>query len=254
MSEHKPSGGHDGGGSMRWLLTYADMVTLLMVFFIVLYAMSEVDKGKYQQVSTALRQALGGGNMVIPLPGGGDGVSAPPVPAPAPPTPPVVTDSNQLIKSIGEDLYADFAHDGRFVVYISERGLTISLVGSAVFDPGKAEIKPEFWPLLDKIAGKLSTIGNDISVEGFADSDPIHTQEFPSNWYLASTRASVVRDYVETKGVQGGRLILVSYGDTRPIASNATSAGKAKNRRVDIVILKTKQVVDLGQEINPGKK
>jgi chemotaxis protein MotB len=257
MNEHKPSGGHDGGGSMRWLLTYADMVTLLMVFFIVMYAMSEVDKSKYQQVSVALKQALGGGGgMIVPLPGAGGGVSAPPAvaPATATATAPVVTDTNQLIKSIGEDLYADFAHDGRFIVYISDRGLTVSLVGSAVFDPGKAEIKPEFWPLLDKIAGKLSTIGNDISVEGFADSDPIHTQEFPSNWYLASARASVVRDYIETKGVQGARLILVSYGDTRPIASNATAVGKAKNRRVDIVILKTKQVVDLGQEINLGKK
>jgi chemotaxis protein MotB len=253
MNEHKPSGGHDGGGSMRWLLTYADMITLLMVFFVVMYAMSEVDKSKYEQVSVALKQAFGtggGGGMIVPLPGAGGGVSAPLAPSPGP----VVTDSAQLIKSIGEDLYADFAHDGRFVVYISDRGLTISLVGSAVFDPGKAEIKPEFWPLLDKIAGKLSTIGNDISVEGFADSDPIHTQQFPSNWYLASTRASVVRDYVETKGVQGARLILVSYGDTRPIATNATPAGKAKNRRVDIVILKNKQVVDLGQEINPGKK
>lgn len=259
MSDHKEQGhgggGHGGGNSSRWLLTYADMITLMMVFFVVLYAMSEVDKNKYASLAGGLRAAFGGGNMIVNTGMGvGDGVNVPPLDPKLQANLPVVASPEALANQIGEKLYADFQHDGRFVVRITDRGLTISLVGSAAFDSGKADIKSEFRPLLDEIAAKLGPIGNDISIEGFADTDPIHTPEFPSNWYLAAARANRVRDYLESKGVGGGRLIVVSYGDARPIAENTTAEGKAKNRRVDIVILKDKVKVDLGQEINTGKK
>lgn len=257
-------GGHDAGGGMRWLLTYSDMITLLMVFFIVLYAMSEVDKGKYAALANSLRQAFGGGNLIVSTGTGvGDGVS---VPMPADLVPPVNPSdagtageaqgtgqgegaSRDPLENIGLGLYADFARDGRFTAWISERGLTISLAGNAFFDSGKADIKPEMRPLLDEIARRLQGVTNDISVEGFADSDPIHTPEFPSNWYLSAARANQVRDYLESRGIPGERMIAVSYGETRPVFSNATEEGKAKNRRVDVVILRDRVKVDLGQEI-----
>lgn len=263
----KKRGGQQGGvGHERWLLTYADMITLLMVFFIVLYAMSEVDKGKYAAMASALNRAFapGGGNQVVPMPGAGDGVSAP-MPMP-PPTDikPVASDpgagagtgkaTTDPLEGLGQGLYADFAHDGRFTVRISERGLIISLAGSALFDSGRAEIKPAFIPLLDAVVERVKGINNDISVEGFTDSDPIRASgEFASNWQLSTARANRVREYLESRGVGAERLIVVGYGETRPVFSNQTVEGKAKNRRVDVVILRNKQVIDIGQEITPGK-
>lgn len=235
--------GHGTTGSERWLLTYADMITLLMVFFIVMYAMAEVDKAKYAAVSAAFRRIIGGGNMIVPTAGVGDGVSVP------------LADGEGLdpLEGIGRDLYSAFAHDGRFSVRIGPRGLVISLAGSAAFDSGAAEIKDQYLPLMSAIAERLRPIPNDISVEGFTDSDPIATPAFPSNWYLSVARANQVRDYLSQHGVDDERLIVVGYGDTRPVWSNASVEGKARNRRVDVVILRDKQVIDLGEEITAGE-
>lgn len=258
------SGGHGGGGNHeRWLVSYADMVTLLMVFFIILYGMSEMDKKKMAGLAAALRVGFnmqsGGGNQIVAIPGQSDGVSAP-MPEVIPPIVPPATgntpdgaggeEPKDALKEIGEQLAVDFAKDGRFTVYVSDRGLTLSLVGSAAFDSGKAHLKPEFVPLLDAIAEKLRGISNDISVEGFTDSDPINTPEFPSNWYLSVGRANEVRDYLEMRGIAAQRLIVVGYGETRPLYSNATADGKAKNRRVDVVILRNQQVIDRGAPID----
>lgn len=245
-------GGHDGAGGMRWLLTYSDMITLLMVLFVVLYAMSEVDKGKFAALASALRHALGGGNMIVSTGGVGDGVS---VPLPTDVSPPGTgegdggSESKDPLENIGKALYADFARDGRFTAWISERGLTISLAGNAFFDSGKAEIKPEMRPLLDDIARRLKDVPNDISLEGFADTDPISTPEFPSNWYLSVARANQVRDYLELRGIPAERMIVVGYGETRPVFNNDTAEGKAKNRRVDVVVLRNRVEIDLGEEI-----
>lgn len=259
-------GGHGGGGQERWLVTYADMITLLMVFFIVLYGMSELDKKKVQSLASAMRTSLnltsGGGNQVVPIPGQGDGVSAPmpqvipPVVQPAPgETPKNETGEKPKdeLAEIGQQLAVDFAKDGRFTVFLSDRGLTLSLVGSAAFDSGRANLKPEFMPLLDAIVAKLRSLGNDISVEGFTDSDPINTAEFPSNWYLSAARANEVRDYLEMKGINGQRMIVVGYGETRPLYSNTTAEGKAKNRRVDVVVLRNKPVIDRGEPVQSGQ-
>jgi chemotaxis protein MotB len=255
-------GGHGGGGSERWLVTYADMITLIMVFFIVLYGMSEMDKKKMQGLASALRLSFGmtaGGNQVVPMPGDGNGLSVP-MPVVMPPATGETPKQDgkgegqqkDLLKEVGEQLAVDFARDGRFTVYVGDRGLTLSLVGSAAFDSGKDDLKPEFLPLLDAIAAKLKDLPNDISVEGFTDSDPINTPEFPSNWYLSVARANQVRDYLEMKGINAERMIVVGYGDTRPLYSNQTAEGKAKNRRVDIVVLRNKPVIDRGNEIGQG--
>ncbi len=240
-------GAHGATGHERWLLTYADMITLLMALFIMLYAMSELDKAKYQMIAAALERVFGGPVVVGTSPGAGTGVAPLPVPGDA-------ARIEEMLQGIGKELYADFARDGRFTVRMSQRGLIISLAGSAAFDSGSAAIKSEFYPLLDAIAERLKEIDNDISLEGFADSDPISTPEYPSNWYLSVDRALRVRDYLESKGIDPERFIVVGYGSTRPVWSNATEEGKAKNRRVDVVILREKHVIDLGQEIEPVKK
>lgn len=237
------SGHGGGGGSERWLITYADVITLLMVFFIVLYAMAEVDRAKYAEVADVFRRVMGGGNMIISTGGMGDGVSLPLAVEGLP---------VDVLEGIGRELYTAFAQDGRFTVRISQRGLVISLSGSAAFDSGEAEILPEYYSLLDGIAQRLQGISNDISVEGFTDSDPIATAEFPSNWYLSVARANRVREYLEERGIHPGRLIVVGYGETRPVWSNESAEGKARNRRVDLVVLREKQVIDLGTDIRAG--
>jgi len=252
MSARKrKGGGHGGTGHERWLLTYADMITLLMALFIMLYAMSTIDREKYAAVASMFQKVFGGGNLVVPVQGVGDGVNAPPF------SEPIVVDPKQVqevLEQIGQGLYADFARDGRFTVYLGNRGLTISLAGNSFFDSGKADLKPEMLPLLDEVARRIKDLSNDVSVEGFTDSDPISTAEFPSNWYLSAARANRVRDYLESKGVPAERLIVVGYGEKRPLYSNDTAEGKAKNRRVDVVILLDKQVIDPGQEIKTDKK
>jgi chemotaxis protein MotB len=235
--------GHGTTGSERWLLTYADMITLLMVFFIVLYAMAELDKAKYAAVSEAFRRIIGGGNMIVPTAGVGDGVSLPRAGG----------EALDPLEGIGRELYSSFAHDGRFSVRIGPRGLVISLAGSAAFDSGAADLKQQYLPLMSAVAERLRTIPNDVSVEGFTDSDPIATPAFPSNWYLSVARANQVRNYLAEHGVDDERLIVVGYGDTRSVWSNASAEGKARNRRVDVVILRDKQVIDLGEEITAGE-
>jgi chemotaxis protein MotB len=245
-------GGHDGAGSMRWLLTYSDMITLLLALFIMLFAMSEVDKEKFATVAASIRQAFGGGNQIVNVGGAGDGLNIPrPDDLAKPLDPQAVAD---VLEQLGKGLLADFERDGRFAVHVNERGLTISLAGNSFFDSGKADLKPEMLPMLDDMARRLKELPNDISVEGFTDSDPIRTAEFPSNWYLSVARANRVRDYLESRGVTAGRLIVVGYGETRPLYENTSPEGKAKNRRVDVVILRQKVQVDLGQEINGEKK
>lgn len=259
-------GGHGGGGHERWMVSYADMVTLLMVFFIILYGMSEMDKKKMEGLAAALRigfnNASGGGNQVVPMPGDGNGVSAPmpqvipPIVSPATGETPEGAGGEgkkDVLKEIGEELVVDFAKDGRFTVYVSDRGLTLSLVGSAAFDSGRADLKPEFLPLLDAIVAKLGTLDNEISVEGFTDSVPINNAQFPSNWYLSVGRANSVRDYLEMKGIGAERLIVVGYGETRPLFSNDTPENRAKNRRVDVVVLRDRQVIDRGAPVSVTK-
>lgn len=247
----KGGGGHGGAGLERWLLTYSDMITLLMALFIMLFAISSVDKAKYAAVATMFQRAFGGGNLIVPVNGVGDGVNAPLLNEPAVMDPKQV---QEVLEQIGQGLYADFARDGRFTAHLGARGLTISLAGNSFFDSGKADLKPEMLPLLDEIARRIKDLPNDVSVEGSTDSDPISTPEFPSNWYLSAARANRVRDYLESKGVSADRLIVVGYGDKRPVYTNDTPEGKARNRRVDVVILLDKQVIDPGKEINTDKK
>jgi chemotaxis protein MotB len=236
-------GGHGGSSSERWLLTYADLITLLMVFFIVLFAMSELDKKKFEEVAQRLSEAFGGTPRLSVLSGGGPGLvamAAPSVSGQASPPDPLTV--------LGQELESWSLKSDRFSVRMAERGLIISLVGSAAFDSGSADLRPEYIPVLEAIAIQLRSTPFDIAVEGFTDDDPIRTAEFPSNWYLSTARANMVRDYLEHGGVSGERMMVVGYGEQRPAWSNQTPDGKARNRRVDVVVLRDRRILDPGQE------
>ena len=124
-----------------------------------------------------------------------------------------------------------------------KEGLAIILRTSGkpvMFDSGSAQIRPEFTPILEKIAEELMKIPNDIRIEGHTDNRPIHTPMFPSNWELSAARATSVLRFLVKKGIDPSRLSAVGYGEFRPVASNDTPEGRAKNRRVEILILKRK--------------
>lgn len=128
--------------------------------------------------------------------------------------------------------------DSSISATLDSRGLVITLKNTILFDPGSAELKPQNIEPLTKIAEKINTLDNYIRVEGHTDSRPINTMKYPSNWELSSARAtSVVRLFVEKCGVPPEKVLPVGYGENKPIADNSTAKGRAKNRRIDIIVL-----------------
>ena len=215
-------GGHEATGMMRWLLTYADLITLLMAFFIVMYAMSNVDVGKYRALAYSLRTALVGNSFIdLPL----QGMAPPPEPL------------EELGKEVARAL-AEAGLEGQGAVFRTERGVVISLYGAVLFDLGKADIRPEAAAILDRVAAALARVPNYVSVEGSTDDLPINTAMFPTNWELSVRRATtVVRYFIERHGLDPRRFLAVGYGEFQPMFPNDSEANRARNRRVDIVVL-----------------
>ena len=230
-------GGHDGGGMLRWLLTYADMITLLMAFFIMMYSMSVISLDKFDAAASSLRAEFG-----------------PPVPNAK------RSGGAGLLPGVGrrqEEMWAPLEEDIQAVVdqldeYVAERdlaelvttrqeqrGLVISVVSdNLLFPVGQAELRAPALSILDEIAGLLKELPNEIVVEGHTCTLPIRTALYPSNWELSAARACrVVRHLTERQGVPATRLAATGYGDSRPVASNETEEGRVRNRRVDIVIV-----------------
>lgn len=255
--------------SERWLLTYSDLITLLMIFFVVLYSISKVDANKFQAIAESLSKALGGGIPAkIDI---ADNPSGPKIMASGTPNNQSNTSTpqnNQTSSSAQTQLsgaqqgqgnaYQDnmtiegikakldkFAADNgiqtRLVSSIEERGLVVSIEDTLLFESGSADITPKAKEILKKISTVLAAAPNFIRVEGHTDNLPIHTSEFPSNWELSVIRATNVVQILATDGgIAPDRLSATGYGEYRPIASNNTDAGRAQNRRVDLIILRSK--------------
>lgn len=224
--------------SERWLLTYSDLITLLMIFFVVMYALSNVDVAKYKVISESLRVAMGGGKTMV----GQDNTSS-------------VTDDVKVIdtqsseeKTKMEDLkktvdkYLEQNGLSQAVTSkIEQRGLVVSIKDTLFFDNGKADIKPEFAKMLIDIGKILNQLGHYIRIEGHTDNVPIKTSQYNSNWQLSSVRAANVTELlVEQSGIAPKQLSAVGYGEFRPVSDNSTEAGRMKNRRVDIIIINSK--------------
>ena len=237
-------GGHHGSDhpDERWLVSYADMITVLMCLFIVLFAMSNVDKGKYEELKDSLSAAFG--REVVegePVLAGGVGEEGD---AETPPE--ELTDLQraqmeldylrQLRDQIAERLESRGLH--HLVEFgIDARGLSIKLVGSETFfDGNSAALRAEAEAVLHSVAPVLKSIDNQVTIEGHADPRG-NPAPFPTDWELSSSRATaVLRNLVETGGVAAERISSVGFGSSRPVKSAGEAAG-ALNRRVDIVIL-----------------
>jgi chemotaxis protein MotB len=232
------------GNTERYLLTYSDLITLLMIFFVVMYSMSNIDKTKYQQVAQSLNKALGngggGGNSIIAPSSTGTGTSSSDT---LPPVDTTLVEESQMqdLKTQIDNYLNSNNLKGSVSATIQEKGLVISINDTLFFDTGKAEIRPESVGKLIAIGKMLNQINNYIMVEGHTDNVPITGGKFADNWELSVIRATnVVKLLINQSGIPQAKIYPSGYADNRPVADNSTEAGRAKNRRVDIIILSSK--------------
>jgi chemotaxis protein MotB len=234
----------------RWLVSYADFITLLFAFFVVLYSASKADEKKQAQVADSIDSAfralgifadtsrhLDKGSPAI------DATDKPAIPmnivmgedvlAPAR----VKEDLDRIRRELQQTLSNQIAQH-TVSIQMGRDGLVISLREAGFFNSGSATLRPETLDTLRQVAASLSRTSYDLRIEGHTDNIPIHTDEFDSNWELSTTRATrIARLFLALKAMPPDRLAAAGYSEFHPVASNSTADGRAENRRVDLVVL-----------------
>lgn len=225
----------NNSGSPAWMTTFGDMMTLLLVFFVLLYSFSVMDLDKFQGFMSALQNQLGvleGGETIREAPN---------------------IEAGQIDESFAEQLENMSEIMRNMEGYIEEndlqdrveieakrKGLVISFTGEILYELGRADLRDEGREVLAMISDNLKDIPNDIMIEGHTDDLPIRTDEFPSNWELSTARAvNVTKFLIEEQDFMPSRLSAAGYSEYRPVADNSTSEGRNENRRVEIVVLNT---------------
>lgn len=218
------------------MVSYADFITLLFAFFVVMYAISSVNEGKYRVLSESLGSAFRAVQLqVVVKPG------VPPVPpAAAPPSAPdPKQQQTERMKRLADDILeamAPLVRQGQVSVIETERGVTVEINESVLFPDGQVQLEAGAVRAIQAVAQVIAPTEFPVTIEGHTDNRPIRTPQFPSNWELSAVRATtVLRLFVDT-GVAPGRLTAIGYGDQRPVADNGTVEGRSRNRRVAIQI------------------
>ncbi len=240
----------------RWLVSYADFITLLFAFFVVMYSISSVNEGKYKVLSETLEGAFnatqrttkpiqigtkiprtedvdGGENKILPvesIPRGSEGR---------------VKDRTKGMREIADKFAAEFSgmiSDGLVSVNENKDWVEVSLSDKILFKSGDVEPHHEAFPVLEKIAVMLKNYDNALLVEGFTDNIPVRTGAFQTNWELSAARSAAVVRMLAFEGVKPSRMAAIGYGEFQPIARNDTSEGRSRNRRVVLVISKDPSV------------
>ena len=229
---------------MRWLLTYADMITLLMVFFIILYSMSSVSPAKFEALQEAFSNVFNGGNFTIfdTRGGGGAGLLQNVTPGQKVQSnrggKNAGTGGQSILRTQAVSSLQNLVKAGKVKVVPTENGFAISLVSDLYFASASAALNPDAMPVLQQVSDFLGQISNSVIIEGHTDNIPPNAVHWPGgNWQLAAERSVAVLQTLEDYGVPRERLSASSYGDTRPVQLNDTEEGRALNRRVDIVIV-----------------
>ena len=233
----------------RWLVSYADFITLLFAFFVVMYAISSINEGKYRVMSDSLISAFRevrttdkpismGSKTPAILPGTGKPIGhTAQVPAADSPEQQQATEHMKKVAKNVIDAMQPLNQNGKVRVTQSPRGITVEINASLLFDSGDAVLHPDSKEALAAVAKVLAGTDNPIQVEGHSDNVPINSPAYPSNWELSSARAgSVVRLFAEL-GVPTTRMVAIGYADNQPLDTNATPEGRARNRRVSVLIL-----------------
>jgi chemotaxis protein MotB len=236
----------------RWLVSYADFITLLFAFFVVMFASSQTDKAKMQAVSDSVQKALKGesfNSMVTAILGGAidtKGQGSAQMKGPGGVKKEVRTvdvkrdgqiaellpSLQNLSKELGSEIKA-----GKLQINMGIRGLVISFTQAALFPSGEDEIAKDFYPGIQKIADAIKQVPNPVRLEGHTDSVPIHNARFKSNWDLSAARSIALLELFVKSGMPPERISIAGYADTAPVDNNDTEAGRQRNRRVDMVVL-----------------
>ncbi len=234
----------------RWLISYADFITLLFAFFVVMYSVSSVNEGKYKVLSETLTGVFNapqrslqpievGTQTETPAPGTTEDVIQPPVTEQPRNTKLDEQSRTEALRQMADQLSLQFDElidQGVVTLERNEEWLELSLRNSLLFGSGDAEPHYDAFPVIEKIAGVLTNRDNAVRVEGFTDDRPIRTDAFPSNWELSTARAAAVVRMLTMEGVDAQRLAAVGYGQHQPVARNDTEEGRRRNRRVVLLI------------------
>ena len=221
----------------RWLVSYADFITLLFAFFVVMYSISSVNVGKYRTVSESIKAAL---NPIVSPPSSPTPISLSASKA-ALMAPDAPGSKEVVIRKLRNLVNSIKAVPQMSMMRITKKvngDIVITIPDQLLFNSGEAAVRSEALPFLQGLSGALIELNRHTKVEGHTDNVPIRTALFPSNWELSAARAvMVVRVLSELYGVPSNHLAAVGHADTRPVTENLDSEQRAKNRRVEVVIL-----------------
>ncbi|MBU1329093.1 MAG: flagellar motor protein MotD [Gammaproteobacteria bacterium] len=223
----------------RWLVSYADFITLLFAFFVVMYSISSINDGKYKILSESLTGVFNQPDRAIkPIPVGEER------PRTTEPDRSLIDEQSQgaaseTLQNIADSVreaFGDLIASDQLTVRGNELWIEIELSSSLLFSSGDALPNNAAFDIIEKIAKILAPYENPVHVEGFTDNLPIQTAQFPTNWELSTARAASIVRMLTLDGVKPSRLAAVGYGEFQPVADNATAEGRARNRRVVLVV------------------
>lgn len=232
----------------RWVISYADFITLLFAFFVVMYAISSVNISKYKSLSEGMKSAFDkkdknkATQSTDTLKDGPEEKK----------TKGTYNDGlDELNKSLSD------LEDGNYKINRQDGWIELQIKAGSLFDSGEAELKPEALIKLMQLAGKIKKYTYPVVIEGYTDNIPIETPQYPSNWELSATRAATVGRILNGYGIDTGRILVTGYGDQYPLYDNLTEAGRSLNRRVNIIIATDRKIdrlinPDMGQTHNVG--
>jgi chemotaxis protein MotB len=240
-NQHEKEPNHE-----RWLVSYADFITLLFAVFVTLYAMSQTDKKKVEEVMASMRESFGysttsPASKPAVIPAGTISI----IPSmhkvtmvPRRGRSKGTEQDFKTTKSAIEAYLMKVGAQNKVSVSITQRGLVVSLKEAGFFDSGSATLKESSYALLNDVVSSLNSYSNGIRVEGHTDNVPISSHNFPSNWELSTSRATNVVQYLTKQDdFDPTKISAAGYGEYRPISDNSSEDGRSKNRRVDIVLL-----------------
>lgn len=227
----------------RWLVSYADFITLLFAFFVVMYSISSINEGKYKVLSQTLVGVFNDQDRSLkPIPIGEEKPLSTQPATPLDtnnPEPDTAVGRADPLTTIADDVRAAFGEliaSNQMTVRGNELWIEIELKSGLLFPSGDAIPSDQAFQIIEKVAKVLAPFGNPVHVEGFTDNQPIRTAQYPTNWELSTARAASIVRMLSMDGIDAGRLAAVGYGEFQPVASNDTADGRSRNRRTVLVI------------------
>jgi len=235
----------------RWLVSYADFITLLFAFFVVMYSISSVNDGKYRVLSDTLIAAFNTPpKSVVPITVGktstSDTVSNNSKSVSLIDLKPIKTNNQKSMDKIEQEIVESLESliiDKSVTVTQTDEGISVEMDASIIYTSGSSNLEIDAIPILQNLARVLAPVPNEIKVEGHTDNIPIHNVFYPTNWELSAARSARVVSLFANSGVNPMRLSAIGFGEFRPLVSNKTRKGRKKNRRVNVVILNNNNTI-----------